>query len=197
MTARTVVSLAALVSIIACGPSPAPTASPGTSPPGATAHENAVDPTGAGQGQIAGPETDPIATPGGPSVEPGEGTIGSSDDPKPSDHKPSGSMDKDIIRRVVRSHLSEVKRCYEAGLGRDPSLTGRVAIQFTIGPEGAVTAAKVHTSDVKDAAVGDCIASAIRTWVFPKPEGGGNVVVSYPFLLAPDTSDPPQPDAAP
>ncbi len=34
-------------------------------------------------------------------------------------------------------------------------------------------------------------------WTFPKPEGGGNVVVSYPFLLAPDTSDPPQPDAAP
>ena len=32
-------------------------------------------------------------------------------------------------------------------------------------------------------AVGACIARAVRRWKFPPPEGGGIVVVTYPFVL--------------
>ena len=28
-----------------------------------------------------------------------------------------------------------------------------------------------------------CIAGRVRTWVFPKPKGGGVVVVTYPFMF--------------
>jgi hypothetical protein len=28
-----------------------------------------------------------------------------------------------------------------------------------------------------------CIAAAVRRWEFPKPQGGGIVVVTYPFVL--------------
>ncbi|MBK8236072.1 MAG: AgmX/PglI C-terminal domain-containing protein [Deltaproteobacteria bacterium] len=197
MTARTFVPLAALVSIVACGPSTKPTTSPDASPPTAIAPDAdaVVDEPRADEGR----NDDPLAGPGGPTVEPGDGTIAVGGDDKrvaPGDRKPMGSMDKDVIRRVVRSHLDDVKRCYEAGLVHDPTLTGRVAIQFTIGGEGAVTAANVQASEVKDAAVAECIAKRIRTWVFPKPEGGGNVVVTYPFLLEPETSAPPAPAAA-
>ena len=38
---------------------------------------------------------------------------------------------------------------------------------------------------LKDAAVGNCIAKAVRRWKFPKPRGGGSVIVSYPFVLQP------------
>lgn len=102
-------------------------------------------------------------------------------------------MDKDIIRRVVRSHLGEVSRCYEGALGRNPKAKGRVAIKFTIGPEGPIIASEAASSEIDDPVLVDCIVTATLTWVFPKPEGNGNIVVTYPFLLS---SDEPPPAAA-
>lgn len=96
-----------------------------------------------------------------------------------------GALDKDIIRRVVRSHIVEVRACYNKGLARDKTLKGRVMITFTIGADGAVSAAEVAESTFKDAEVARCVAAAVKTWEFPEPEGGGNVVVSYPFVLLP------------
>lgn len=96
-----------------------------------------------------------------------------------------GALDKDVIRRVVRSHMEEVRGCYNEGLARDPNLQGRVAIQFAITPDGTVSVATVGDSDVPDDSVTKCIAAAVRTWEFPKPQGGGNVVVTYPFVLVP------------
>ncbi|MBL4688294.1 MAG: TonB family protein [Nannocystaceae bacterium] len=96
-----------------------------------------------------------------------------------------GAMDKDIIRRIVRSHINEVRYCYNQGLVRDPNLKGRVSIQFTIGPTGKVPAAVVASSSVKDKNVGNCIAKAVKRWKFPRPRSGGNAVVTYPFVLNP------------
>ena len=97
-----------------------------------------------------------------------------------------GAIDKDTIRRIVRSHINEVSHCYNKGLVKDPELKGRVSIQFTIGPTGNVPVAVVQQSSVKDASVGQCIAAAVKRWKFPKPDGGGNVVVTYPFMLESD-----------
>jgi hypothetical protein len=94
-----------------------------------------------------------------------------------------GALDKDIIRRIVRAHINEVRYCYNQGLVRDPNLKGRVSVQFTIGPTGNVPVAVVQETSLKDGSVGQCIAKAVKRWKFPKPEGGGNVVVTYPFVL--------------
>jgi hypothetical protein len=32
----------------------------------------------------------------------------------------TGALDKDIIRRIVRAHINEVRYCYNQGLARDP-----------------------------------------------------------------------------
>jgi TonB family protein len=96
-----------------------------------------------------------------------------------------GTMDKDIIRRIVRAHINEIRYCYNQGLAKDPALEGRVSIQFTIGPDGKVAVAVVQESTLSDAEVGQCMAKAVKRWTFPKPDGGGNVVVTYPFVLEP------------
>ncbi len=96
-----------------------------------------------------------------------------------------GSLDKDIIRRIVRAHINEVRYCYNQGLARDPNLKGRVAVQFTIGPTGKVPVAVVAQSSLKDKNVANCVAKAVKRWKFPKPPGGGNAVVTYPFVLEP------------
>lgn len=101
--------------------------------------------------------------------------------------KVEGNLDSDIVRRIVRPHVREVRSCYAAGLEKDPELGGRVEIAFVIDGTGKVTSSKVHASDLGDKkdAVAECIAEAANDWKFPKPRAGGEVSVVYPFILTP------------
>ncbi len=94
-----------------------------------------------------------------------------------------GSLDKEIIRRIIRRHLNEVRFCYEKELMHKQDLYGRVMIQFTISGQGQVVASIVQNSTMNNPNVEQCIAQAVRRWEFPKPQGGGIVIVSYPFVL--------------
>lgn len=130
------------------------------------------------------PSVAPVATP--ERVEPVEDTATPGRvEPAPPPGSPAG-YDKNLIRRVVRSHLEDVRLCYNEGLAGDPGLGGRVVLQFGIGPEGTVTKVVIVSSDPE---AGDfvpgCIAAGLQTWRFPAPSGGGSVVVTYPFLLQP------------
>ena len=93
-----------------------------------------------------------------------------------------GSLDKEIIRRVVRSHLNEVRYCYQHELQSKPELYGRIVVGFTIMPTGQVLTAKIEQTTLKNANVESCVAQATRRWKFPRPENG-IVVVSYPFVF--------------
>ncbi|HSZ81815.1 MAG TPA: AgmX/PglI C-terminal domain-containing protein [Polyangia bacterium] len=96
-----------------------------------------------------------------------------------------GGLDKEIVRRVVRQHLNEVRYCYEEALPQRPTLAGRVVAQFTIAPTGRVLASALQSSSLGAPTVEACIVASTRRWLFPQPVGGGVVVVSYPFQLAP------------
>ena len=93
-----------------------------------------------------------------------------------------GGLDKEIIRRVIRRHMNEVKFCYDQALVRNPSLYGKVVVKFTIVPTGAVAAATPSDSTV-GLEVGHCVINAVRRIEFPRPMGGGIVNVSYPFAF--------------
>ena len=103
----------------------------------------------------------------------------------PPDAKPSGSLDKEIIRGVIADHMGDVKACYEDQLVHQPQLEGRVIVRFTIQSTGDVERSVVVDTTRSLTAVGDCLAKVIPTWRFPAPEGGGIVVVAYPFKFMP------------
>jgi hypothetical protein len=94
---------------------------------------------------------------------------------------PRGSLDKEFIRDVIRSHISAVRACYESGLSGNLALEGRISYQFTIASDGTVMASAIQSSTMNDAKVEDCVGREICNWEFPKPLGGGIVIVSYPF----------------
>jgi TonB family protein len=96
-----------------------------------------------------------------------------------------GSLDKEIIRRIIRRHINEVKYCYEQELTKKPELGGRIMVQFTIAASGPVIASVLQNSTMGNARVENCTVQAVRRWEFPKPLGGGIVIVSYPFVLTP------------
>ena len=94
-----------------------------------------------------------------------------------------GSLDKEIIRRIVREHQGEIRYCYTKELARNPGLGGKISMKWVIDGSGRVKSAKVANSQMKSKSVERCIASRIRRWKFPKPKGGGIVVVTYPFVF--------------
>ncbi len=92
-----------------------------------------------------------------------------------------GSLDKEIIRRIIRRHINEVKYCYESELTKKANLAGRISVQFTIAATGQVIASVLQSSTMGNLKVENCVTQAVRRWEFPKPLGGGIVIVSYPF----------------
>ncbi|HEY8207354.1 MAG TPA: adventurous gliding motility protein GltG [Myxococcaceae bacterium] len=100
-----------------------------------------------------------------------------------SDPEVMGSLDKELIRQVIRSHRDQIRYCYETQLARFPNLKGKVAVKFVISAVGSVASSSVSQSTVGNSELEMCVAGRVRTWVFPKPKGGGVVVVTYPFLF--------------
>jgi TonB family protein len=104
-----------------------------------------------------------------------------------SDGGVRGTLDKEIIRRVIGKvqNIGGVRFCYDRGLAQKPELQGRVIVRFTIAPSGEVIDSVVASSTLGDPSTEQCIADKVLSFEFPKPAGGGKVVVSYPFNLRP------------
>jgi hypothetical protein len=90
------------------------------------------------------------------------------------------------IMAVIRANLNQVRHCYETLLKTSPQAAGKVTATFVIGGKtGAVTSASLSQSTIQDAAFRGCIIGKIETWRFPKPRGGKDVTVNYPFVFNP------------
>ena len=52
-----------------------------------------------------------------------------------------------------------------------------------ISASGAVTSSSVAGSTLGNPAAESCVARAVQRIAFPQPEGGGVVIVTYPFMF--------------
>ena len=94
-----------------------------------------------------------------------------------------GSLSSEDIARVIRRNLARFKYCYEKQLNTKPELAGKVSINFTIAPTGTVPKARIHETTIDDNGVEDCTIRVMKSLKFPRPKGGGIVVVTYPFFF--------------
>jgi len=94
-----------------------------------------------------------------------------------------GSIDPELIRRVIHSHRDQIRYCYEMELVRQPKLGGKIKVKFVIGSNGFVTTTGIAESSVHNSTLENCIAARVKSWEFPKPKGGGVAIVSYPFVF--------------
>jgi hypothetical protein len=96
-----------------------------------------------------------------------------------------GHLDVNVVQRPIRARFRCLRRCYQEGLARNPSLAGKVLVRFIIeGGTGNVLEAEGTGYDLKDPAVVACVADEIRDIHFPAPNG--DVTVNYPISFAPD-----------
>jgi len=107
-----------------------------------------------------------------------------------------GSLDRGLIRRVIKAHKNELRACYEKGLQQQPTLTGRVMLRLQVEPSGQVQAVQVSgpQSFAAPFEVLPCLSSAVSAWRFPpyKSERGTVTEISYPIVFRSS-----EPDAAP
>ncbi len=104
---------------------------------------------------------------------------------------PPGELDKNAIRTGIREIIPAVRGCYEKGLERDPSLQGRLVVEFDIADkdgEGRITSAEVQPGEddhdfMNAPLTAQCIVQALAEARFPVPKGGGAVHVTYPFVF--------------
>jgi outer membrane biosynthesis protein TonB len=96
--------------------------------------------------------------------------------------KIQGGMSREMVKRVIDQHMSEISYCYESALSSNPSISGRVIFEWKILMNGRVGEIRIVASSINSHAVHDCIKSAIKSWQFPKPSGS-EVVVSFPFVF--------------
>ncbi len=117
------------------------------------------------------------------------------------------------IQQVVRAQYSRFKQCYEAGLARNPVLSGRVQVRFVIDRNGNVSQAEsfhgMASSDdawapeqrdfyrtlglgapapspndwMPDPEVVACVVRLYSDLHFPPPEGGGKGVVTVVYPI--------------
>ena len=96
-----------------------------------------------------------------------------------------GSVDRELIRKVIQDHAAQIRYCYEQQLAVNPRLQGKVAIKWVINGDGSASSPQVdHTgTTLEDGKVHECMMSRITSWAFPKPKGGGIAVITYPWIL--------------
>jgi phospholipid/cholesterol/gamma-HCH transport system ATP-binding protein len=93
----------------------------------------------------------------------------------------------DVINNLIRACVARlgarVRPGWFAQTHVRPDLAGRVTVSFIISATGAVQTASVANTTLNNARVETCVAGAVRRWTFPAPDGGGAVLVNYPFVL--------------
>lgn len=97
-----------------------------------------------------------------------------------------GGLSKNTINAVIRKNNGDSLACYKQGLGKNPSLKGKVTVAFTVSPDGKVKEASVKANELGDETVGTCLTEKIKGWKFPESaEGEETLVSAYPFVFRP------------
>src|SRR6478609_4710220 len=74
----------------------------------------------------------------------------------------NGRLPPEVIQRVVRQNFGRYRLCYEKGLAKNPTLSGRVTVKFVIDRAGAVTSAADGGSDMTDKTVVSCVVDGFK-----------------------------------
>lgn len=164
-------TLLVVVAVAGCGGSSNPAAAPppATVAPAETPEPVAVasDPEEGGQVASASPPAATAAPPAAAAAPPAD------------DLQVSGDIDRELVRRVIRTHMGQIKGCYEKSLQANPSLQGKVTVTFTIEKDGTVKTAKAE--GVEDN-LDRCIEGRFKTLAFGKATSTATIV--YPFSFS-------------
>lgn len=97
--------------------------------------------------------------------------------------KAKAGLLREEIQEIIRVHTPMIRYCFEREALRNPTLGGRIATEFEIREDGTVGEVKIVENTMGTDVVADCMQEVVHSFLFPKPVGGGTVVVHYPWMF--------------
>lgn len=96
-----------------------------------------------------------------------------------------GSIDREAVRRAVRSATAAFKACYEREYKKDSNLEGKVVIAWEIHERGVAQNARVvrDKTTIGNSAVENCVRERMLSIRFPEPPAGTVAEVTFPFVF--------------
>lgn len=131
------------------------------------------------------------------SARPDAGTAPQGAAPSPGDPYAAPrryTLQADGIRSAVQDSLPEIRDCYEEWLKVNPSIEGRLKVQFTVKTDeqnpadGKVTGVSLGDERLGHLPMEGCVLSVFEDLKFEAPRGG-ELKVTYPIALTPGETD--------
>jgi hypothetical protein len=97
-------------------------------------------------------------------------------------HAAGDRVPPETIQAIVRARYGALLSCYQAGLEKDPTLTGTVTVRFVAAEDGTTKAAADQGSTLSDKDVVGCVVGELAKLTYPR--GGGTMTVVYPIQFA-------------
>lgn len=104
----------------------------------------------------------------------------------------SPGLAPEVVRRILRRHLNEVRFCYEREWQQSPTLAGTITVHFGIDAAGETTTPAIASSTMEAPGtpsggelanrVRACLVTAVDRWGFPQPENAP-VTVDTAFVF--------------
>ncbi len=99
-----------------------------------------------------------------------------------------GSMDPELLRKMLREYLPQFRHCYQRELEINEGLKGIIDLDFRIDKTGSVSRVNIKMKNAKFSNSGvNCMAKVLKIIPFPGPKGGGVVDVRQPLSFFSET----------
>ncbi len=89
----------------------------------------------------------------------------------------AGGLAYDVVRRVVRAELGDVRRCYGYDERRKSEVRS-LSLHFSLAADGSVRTMGILQDNLRSPAISACILEAARGWRFPAPDDGSLTLVT-------------------
>jgi len=96
----------------------------------------------------------------------------------------SGKRTAEEITRVFDKNKGAIFSIYNRALRKNPGLSGKVVVELTIAPSGAVTAVNIVSSELGDEALERKLALRIKRFKFSQSDVA-EIIVTYPIDFVP------------
>jgi hypothetical protein len=97
-----------------------------------------------------------------------------------------GGLAPEVVRRVIRQRLSQIRFCYEQELRATPDLTGALQFRFAIAADGKVTTSAITGGDASlTERTGECVRRVWTRMRFPASEGDAVSIVTLGLTFQP------------
>ncbi len=85
------------------------------------------------------------------------------------------------VRFVIRRYYAaRAQACFDRATRNNPTVSGTVVVNMTIGDDGAVSRSRVGRNTTGDTSLGNCLENQVSTWRLPPPPGG-SLDMQMPF----------------